>query len=190
MPETQVETEETVIRRTPEELALLFHALEQRLVDADGEFTPDIENLIATMDLSVSDLADRYGNFIRHLKARSKGLKAHAKEYSESLTRKAESSEHLAKRLERRLFDYLKATKQDRIKGDLRTIRIQDSPEAFDLTPAGLQLGAFPEDLYLPPAVDRDKVKTVTKARGGQYLADDGKTVLAQITRGSHLRID
>lgn len=204
MPETQ----EVTIPRSPEDLTQLFGLLEEALIDNGGEATAEIDNLLASIELGNRDLVDRYGHFVRHLEARAAAMRAHVKDYAEPLERKAQSSLNLAKRLKDRLHAYMVATDQKELKGDFRSVKLQLSPEALEVTEAGKQPGAFPAEFYHQPALDSMKVKQATKQLGGEFTtpaewdtsdplqaiaAAEGApcpaVVLARLTRGSHARI-
>lgn len=190
MPETEAVTTEVTIPRCPEDLTQLFGLLEENLIENGGELTPEIDNLLSTIELGNRDLVDRYGHFVRHLEARAEAMRAHVKSYAGPLEQKAQSSLNLAKRLKDRLHAYMVATNQKELKGDFRSVKVQLSPEALEITEAGSLPGAFPPDFYHAPTLDTGRVKKATKDLGGEFKTEHAEPVLlARLTRGSHARI-
>lgn len=177
MPETKL---------APEQLADVFHQLEELLVENGGEETPEVLALLTQIQLGEKGMVDRYASFVRHLEAKAKGLTEQADRYAAPLTAKAASAKALAERLKARLLGYMQDTQQTELKGELFKARRQQSPEALQLTDAG-KAHQWPAECYKPPVLDTAKVKDLAKQAAGSLF--DGEVLLAKLGRSEHVRI-
>ncbi len=81
------------------ELLELSREVENRLIEAGGEFTPELEEMTTTLDLSIPDKIDSYAVVIDRMEANAGWFKAQALKYATIQKGLERASENIRARL-------------------------------------------------------------------------------------------
>ena len=168
---------------TLHEIGEQFATLETALIDSGGELTPEIEALLADLQLAEKTKVDNY----RHVVLRFEKFAGMCDDEIHVLQDKATAARQSARRLKEWLKLYMEQRQTTKLEGELFTASIQKNG------------GMPPVTVFVPvESLDRSlcriKVEPDTDAiRGvadeqGNVVGEDG-TVLARVEpRGTHLR--
>jgi phage host-nuclease inhibitor protein Gam len=165
------------------ELAGEYAALDDLLAETEGELTPEIEQLLAELDLKADDKLEKIA--LVHLRYRAEA--AAIREEETRIARRRKARERSAESLKAYLDRTLQAIGKDRVDGTLATISYQNNPPSVQvdetqLTPALLQMMHQHAELhrfvrYSPASYELDKRAALEVLQNGQ-LTIAGCTVV------------
>jgi hypothetical protein len=169
------------------ELAEERRVLDEFLAEAEGELTPEIEQLLTEIEGRLEEKCERVALYIREQEAQAEAVETEVKR----LQARARSFRNGAAGLKRYLEGQLRGLGIDRVTGRLVTVALQRNPPALrgELTQEQMA-GLFAEGrsyVRLVPAsftLDRRALLDLVKA-DGEAVLPDGLTV----EQGASLRI-
>lgn len=154
-----------------------IRAVEERIIEAEGEITPEIEQ-------ELDHLEGEFERKAEHLALLSREARAEAKAVKEEEDR-LKARRTAAENRERRLKDYLHSSMRrlgvDRIEGDRAKVRVQDNTRP-SITWTG-------EDDAIPEGFKRVSVSVDGTATYDQWKAGSDLPEGFRVEVGSHVRV-
>lgn len=170
---------------TLHELGDARRILDEWLLEAEGEETPEIGELWAKLDGQIEEKIERWALWILDRAADAKKLKDEEKRLAD----KRAALEHAVERSKAELLRCMESIGKPKINGLLATVAIQASPPAVKTALEGSVLWAL-EDCR--PFVRREEVVRYTLDRAAVlavHKLGDPLPPAIQVERGSHVRI-
>jgi len=126
-------------------LGIRFQAIEDQLLEAGGELTPEITQALEELGELEGAKVDGYASLVKALAAKAVAAKAELKALAEPLQLQAQVAERAVERLKARMLEHLELRKLDGLQGTVHKVRLQ----ANSATPA-LELQIDPLQLPAP----------------------------------------
>lgn len=164
-----------VIARRLHEITADFLALEDLLLESGGEWTPEVEALVAELDANLEGKVDGYAALIREWDADAEKWKA--EEQRCAAHRKAR--ENAAARLKDRLCQELVTMGREKVETPRFKVAVQRAAPSVTLLVEADQLPALYQRV-IPQTVSADKKAIADALKAGEDLAG-----IAEFTEGT-----
>lgn len=125
-------------KRTLNDILADFHALDDLLVETDGEITPEMEEMMYWLQGQLEDKLDGYQSFIEYLN----GQMDYLKQAEEELARRRRIIDNSVKRLKTRMIDAMNMVGVEKIKTPRHSYSLRMT-ESIDIDGQGV-----PDNLF------------------------------------------
>lgn len=110
-------------KKTMTDIVNVFRELEELMIEAGGEITPEVESLLDENLTDRDEKLDRYQDYIRHLKAQAEYLKG----WEDQLRKRRDSVERAVESMKDRMLWAMDMYGLQKVKTDRHTFWIQES---------------------------------------------------------------